>query len=136
MTNFYISNGSSFTQVPVAMVGATENNGVVRATSNTWEDDIPENKVMNMQSFIGTYTEGYGNWYTIISCRHRNNVADGPAYGMYIKTPLVSFGNLIWNNEVDSKWGTARTIYDSGNPEMVVSSSQPTNEGCKIWIQP
>lgn len=132
-----MSNGSSFTEIPVALTGITENNGVVRATtSECWQSDTPENKASSYQSLIGTHTASDGTWYNIISCRHRNNTGDGPYYGMYIQTPLVSYGNLMWNNQVYGSWGSKRTIYDSGNPEIIVSSSEPTNSGCKFWIQP
>lgn len=135
MTSFYISNGSSFTNVPVALTGITEDHGCVRATTNDcWQNDTPENKASSYQSLIGTHTDS-GTWYNIISCRHRNNTGDGPNYGMYIQTPLTSYGNLMWNNQVNKTWGTKRTIYDSGNPEMIVSSSEPVNSGCKLWIQ-
>ena len=137
MTNFYMSDGSSFTKIPVALTGITENNGVVRATTGEcWSNDTPENKAPSYQSLIGTHTTSDGTWYNIISCRHRNNTGDGPSYGMYIQTPLTSYGNLMWNNQAGGAWGSKRTIYDSGNPEMVVSSSTPTNSGCKLWIQP
>lgn len=57
-----------------------------------------------------------GTWYGLISARHRNGSVDGTSYGLYLRSPLKSSGNLSWGKQYDSSsWQAERTILDSSN---------------------
>lgn len=69
------------------------------------------------KTFIGSYQDDNNTWQNLISVRHRNGINDGADYGMYIKTTLVSNGNLVWNKQIGASkgWQGERTLLDSGN---------------------
>jgi len=117
------------------MIGSSDSNGLVQAAS-TNVDNITDFASKN-QSFAGSVQfHENGAWYNLLSIRHRNNTLDGPKYGMVLYAPLDSTtGNLVWRQQSGGTWGNERTIADSQNPEIVVSSSQPTNPNAKVWVQ-
>lgn len=118
------------------MIGSSEPNGLVQAASIN-VDNIVDFASKN-QSFAGSVCVQDENsaWYNLLSIRHRNNTGDGPSYGMVLYTPLTSTtSNLVWRQQGGGTWGNERIIADSQNPEIVVSSSQPTNSNAKIWVQ-
>jgi len=118
------------------MIGSSDSNGLVQAAS-TNVDNITDFASKN-QSFAGSVSiHENGAWYNLLSIRHRNNNnLDGPKYGMVLYAPLdFTIGNLVWRRQSGGTWGNERTIADSQNPEIVVSSSQPTNPNAKVWVQ-
>lgn len=74
-------------------------------------------QLKNYKSFMGGVNDTTNNvWYNAINVRHRNGYGDGANYGMYIRTKLISSGDLIWNKQTAaSTWQGERTIVDSGN---------------------
>lgn len=118
------------------MIGSKDGNGLVQAAA-TNVDNIIDFASKN-QSFAGSVSvqDEKGAWYNLLSIRHRNNTGDGPSYGMVLYAPLTSTtGNLVWRQQSGGTWGNERIIADSQNPEIVVSSSQPTNPNAKVWVQ-
>lgn len=121
------------------MIGSEAPDCLVQATSF---DGVPEDKditefASTHQSFAGGVQMKDG-WYNLLSIRHRNNTGDGVDYGMVLYAPLSSpTGNLVWRQQTgpDPGWANERTIADSQNPEIVASSSRPTNPNAKIWIE-
>lgn len=118
------------------MIGSSDPNGLVQAAA-TNVDNIIDFASKN-QSFAGSVSvkDEKDAWYNLLSIRHRNNTGDGPSYGMVLYAPLTSTtGNLVWRQQSGGTWGNERIIADSQNPEIVVSSSQPTNPNAKVWVQ-
>lgn len=74
-------------------------------------------QLKNYKSFMGGVNDTTNNvWYNAINVRHRNGYGDGANYGMYIRTKLISSGDLIWNKQCGaSTWQGERTIVDSDN---------------------
>lgn len=69
----------------------------------------------NAKSVLGSALMD-GTWYGLISARHRNGSVDGTSYGLYLRSPLKSSGNLSWGKQYDSSsWQAERTILDSSN---------------------
>ena len=69
----------------------------------------------NYKTYLGSYTHS-GTWYNLISTRHRNGSGDGINYGMYLRSPLTSSGDLTWGKQYgESLWQAERTILDSSN---------------------
>ena len=65
-------------------------------------------------SFVGTHMYS-GEWYNVISCRHRNGQSDGSSYGLMLYNLLFG-GDLKWQQQVnESTYYPERTIWDSGN---------------------
>lgn len=119
------------------MVGIADPTGAVKAGSAQDNITSREDYSENQQSFMGSIMlKENSEWWNLISCRHRNNTGDGPQYGMIIYAPLTNAnGTLYWNNQSAGTWGTPRQIVDSNNPEVVVSTSQPTNSNAKVWVK-
>lgn len=118
------------------MIGSEDGNGLVQAAT-TNVDNIVDFAPKN-QSFAGSVSvqDEQGAWYNLLSIRHRNNTGDGPNYGMVLYAPLTYItGNLAWRQQAGGQWGNERVIADSQNPEIVVSSSEPTNPNAKVWVQ-
>ena len=119
------------------MIGSSDSNGLVQAASTNVDNIV--DFVSKNQSFAGSVSvqDKNGAWYNLLSIRHRNNTGDGPNFGMVLYAPLTSpAGNLVWRQQYGEKaWGNERTIADSQNPEIVVSSSEPTNPNAKVWVQ-
>lgn len=70
----------------------------------------------NLKTAFGAYTDKNGDWYSIISIRHRNGFGDGTAYGLYLRSNLTGQGSLLWGKQYgSSSWQAERTILDTGN---------------------
>ena len=67
------------------------------------------------KSFIGSAELKDLRWQNLIISRHKNNGGDGTGYGMYLRAPLTTKGNLIWDQQTGSSWQGERTILDSAN---------------------
>ena len=71
--------------------------------------------IANAKSVLGSASMG-GNWYSLISARHRNGSGDGGSYGMYIRTGLTWSGDLFWGKQYGSDaWQNERRIVDNYN---------------------
>lgn len=134
------SDGQYYQWTPQMIGSESSSNGLVQAASIELPDG---NSILDFsskhQSFAGSVQTNGGTWYNLLSIRHRNNQSDGINYGMILYALLTNpTGNLAWRQQCGSKpggWGNERTIADSQNPEIVVSSSQPTNPNAKVWVQ-
>lgn len=94
-------------------------------------------QLKNYKSFIGGVNDTTNNvWYDAINVRHRNGYNDGANYGMYIRTKLISSGDLIWNKQTAaSTWQGERTIIDSGNYTSYFVVDSKLNTGSTNAIQ-
>lgn len=69
----------------------------------------------NAKSVLGSAVMD-GDWWGLISARHRNGAGDGTSYGLYLRSLLTSSGNLIWGKQYGANsWQGERTILDSAN---------------------
>jgi hypothetical protein len=82
------------------------NGGAETVSSHEW--------VANSPSFIGTYTIDNA-WYNVISVRHRNGEADGPSYGMELRSNLINDDSLSWRQQTNATWKNWKTLLDTGN---------------------
>lgn len=89
------------------------------------------------RTFIGSVCEKTGEWWNVLSIRHRNGRADGRSYGMYFASrldrktdPVVKF-----QKQSEGSWGPVWSLVSSGDPEVVISSSAPSNQNAKIWVK-
>lgn len=72
-------------------------------------------EVANAKSVLGSAVMD-GNWYSLISARHRNGSDDGNSYGLWLRSQLTNSGNLIWGKQYGlDRWQDERTILDTGN---------------------
>ena len=80
-------------------------------------DNDATTTLKNYRSLVGTFhNTKTGNWFNMISVRHRNGYSDGVNYGMHLISALTSGGNLIWNKQTAAnKWQGERTLLDSAN---------------------
>lgn len=137
------SDGEYYKWTPQMIGSESGSNGLVQSAGI----ELPDGKsivdyVPTCQSFAGTVMTNDQTWYNLLSIRHRNNRSDGIYYGMILYALLTDpTGNLAWRQQYGSEarpgkgWGNERIIVDSQNPEIVVSSSQPTNPNAKVWVQ-
>lgn len=69
----------------------------------------------NAKSVLGSAVMD-GNWYSLISARHRNGAYDGGSYGMYLRSNLDSNGDLFWGKQYGrNAWQPERRIVDNWN---------------------
>jgi hypothetical protein len=78
------------------------------------ENITNENWLSTAPSFIGTYSQN-DQWYSTISCRHRNGQGDGTSYGLQLRSILTKADNLSWRQNMNGSWGGWKTILDSNN---------------------
>lgn len=78
------------------------------------ENITNENWLSTAPSFIGTYSQN-DQWYSTISCRHRNGQGDGTSYGLQLRSILTKADNLSWRQNMNGSWGDWKTILDSNN---------------------
>lgn len=78
-------------------------------------------------SFVGSIKDD-GTWYNYISVRHQNGQGDGTKYGMRFWSNLHNFGDLRWQQQVDS-WGTAKVIVDNSNISKYLPTAAPGTKG-------
>lgn len=80
------------------------------------------------KSLIGSWLDENSVWHNILSVRHRNGWNDGPNYGMYLRSLLISNGSLIWNKQTGAdKWQGERTLLDSSNYTSYAAKSDHTH---------
>lgn len=69
----------------------------------------------NAKSVLGSAVMD-GDWWGLISARHRNGAGDGTSYGLYLRSGLNWSGNLLWGKQYgENSWQGERTILDSAN---------------------
>lgn len=69
----------------------------------------------NAKSVLGSAVMD-GNWYSLISARHRNGAIDGGSYGMYLRSDLIRGGDLFWGKQHGlNAWQPERRIVDNWN---------------------
>ena len=69
----------------------------------------------NAKSVLGSAVMD-GNWYSLISARHRNGAHDGGSYGMYLRSDLIRGGDLFWGKQYGlNAWQPERRIVDNWN---------------------
>lgn len=69
----------------------------------------------NAKSVLGSAVMD-GDWWGLISARHRNGAEDGTSYGLYLRSGLNWSGNLLWGKQYGANsWQGERTILDSSN---------------------
>lgn len=78
------------------------------------ENITDENWLSTAPSFMGTYSQN-DQWYSTISCRHRNGQGDGTNYGLQLRSILTKADNLSWRQNMGGSWGGWKTILDSNN---------------------
>lgn len=102
-------------------------------------------KVANAKSVLGSAVMD-GNWYSLISARHRNGSGDGNSYGLWLRSQLTNSGDLIWGKQYGSgRWQDERTILDTGNfldrlypvgaVYITYNNNNPKNFLGGTWIQ-
>ena len=96
---------SAAPELPTAVAGGTVSEKL------SLETGLPERR-----SLIGSWLDQNSVWHNILSVRHKNGCNDGPNYGFYLRSLLISEGNLAWNKQTGvSEWQGERTLLDSGN---------------------
>ena len=101
----------------------------IQDATKTVREILPTKK-----SFIGgvigkKLDGGSGNQYDyVISARHRNGGGDGYKYGMYIRAPFSTNGNLLWAESNGGDYGTEKTILDSGNYSQYANKTTIIND--------
>lgn len=99
----------------------------------------------NAKSVLGSAVMD-GNWYSLISARHRNGSGDGTEYGMYIRTGLTWSGDLFWGKQYGSNaWQNERRIVDTHNITDIIfpvgavyityNNNNPGNFLGGTWVQ-
>ena len=78
-----------------------------------------ENWIANAPSFMGTYSQN-DQWYSTISCRHRNGQGDGTSYGLQLRSILTKEDNLSWRQNFGGSWQGWKTLLDSNNTKDYV----------------
>lgn len=99
----------------------------------------------NAKSVLGSAVMD-GNWYSLISARHRNGAVDGTDFGMYIRTGLTWSGDLFWGKQYGSNaWQNERRIVDTHNITDIIfpvgaiyltwNNNNPGNFLGGTWVQ-
>lgn len=69
----------------------------------------------NSKSIIGSSYDN-GQWYNVLSIRHRNGASDGDNYGMLIFSHLTYLPDTLWyRKQNNAGWTENRNILDSTN---------------------
>lgn len=69
----------------------------------------------NSKSIIGSSYDS-GQWYNVLSIRHRNGASDGDNYGMLIFSHLTYLPDTLWYRKQNNEgWTENRNILDSTN---------------------
>lgn len=99
----------------------------------------------NAKSVLGSAVMD-GNWYSLISARHRNGAEDGTSYGMYLRSGLTWHGDLCWGKQTGTNdWQDERRIVDSVNITNMIfpvgaiyltyNNNNPGNFLGGTWVQ-
>ena len=105
----------------------------IQDTTKTVKEILPTKKSF-IGAVIGKKLDGSsGNQYDyVISARHRNGGGDGYKYGMYIRAPFSTNGNLLWAESNNGDYGAEKTILDSNNYSTYASPTTHTHDGTYI----
>lgn len=76
-----------------------------------------------LRSYIGSVYNG--DWYNVISIRHRNGVTDGINFGLLMYSNLTDANDTIHYKKQNQDWTAERTLLDSSN----YNSYAPTKTG-------
>lgn len=86
----------------------------------------------------GTGSEIPAGWYNFYYSPHRDGIGnDSNMYGTIILTPMTFSGDS-WILRVSNNASAVtevKKILNSGNPEISISSTEPTNSNIKLWIK-
>ena len=99
----------------------------------------------NAKSVLGSAVMD-GNWYSLISARHRNGAYDGGSYGMYLRSDLVSDGDLFWGKQyglnawqperrIVDNWNITNMIFPVGAVYITYNNNNPGNFLGGTWVQ-
>lgn len=66
-----------------------------------------------LRSYIGSINNG--DWYNVISIRHRNGTTDGTNYGLLMYSKLTDKNDTIHYKKQTTDWTEERTLLDSSN---------------------
>ena len=101
----------------------------IQDTTKTVREILPTKKSF-IGGIVGKKLDGSsGNQYDyVISIRHRNGGGDGYKYGMYIRAPWSTNGNLLWAESNGGDYGTEKTILDSGNYSQYANKTTIIND--------
>lgn len=102
---------------PTAVAGGTVSKKL------SLETELPKRK-----SLIGSWLDGNSVWHNILSVRHRNGWNDGPNYGFYLRSLLISNSSLFWNKQTGADtWQGERELLDSVNYTSYAAKSDHTH---------
>lgn len=111
------SHRSAVPELPTAVAGGTVSKKLSIETGLT-----------EQRSLIGSWLDENSVWHNIISVRHRNGWNDGPNYGFYLRSLLISDGSLFWNKQTGAgKWQGERVLLDSTNYSSYAAKSDHTH---------
>lgn len=121
------SHRSAVPELPTAVAGGTVSKKLSIETG-----------LMERRSLIGSWLDENSVWHNILSVRHRNGWNDGPNYGFYLRSLLISNGSLIWNKQTGAgKWQGERVLLDSTNYTSYAAKSDHTHAmitNSAVWI--
>lgn len=111
------SHRSAVPELPTAVAGGTVSKKLSIETGLT-----------ERRSLIGSWLDENSVLHNIISVRHRNGWNDGPNYGFYLRSLLISDGSLFWNKQTGAgKWQGERVLLDSTNYSSYAAKSDHTH---------
>ena len=111
------SHRSAVPELPTAVAGGTVSKKLSIETGLT-----------ERRSLIGSWLDENSVWHNILSVRHRNGWNDGPNYGFYLRSLLISNGSLFWNKQTGAgKWQGERVLLDSTNYSSYAAKSDHTH---------
>lgn len=111
------SHRSAVPELPTAVAGGTV------SEKESFETGFPKRR-----SLIGSWLDQNSVWQNILSVRHRNGWNDGPNYGFYLRSLLISDGSLFWNKQTgEGKWQGERVLLDSTNYSSYAAKSDHTH---------
>lgn len=113
-SSYLLRTGGTITG-SIALPTTTHDNLVYAGVLENVNNYTPAQVSTAYKSFIGSAVLKDLSWQNLIISRHRNNDGDGTGYGMYLRAPLTTKGNLIWDQQTGSSWQGERTILDSAN---------------------
>lgn len=113
------------TKLPLAGGTLTGDVSIPTAKSNL-DDSLPVSSgtmslniledLAKYKTYLGAFRNSANEWHNIISVRHRNGFGDGSLYGMYLRSPLTTTGDLLWGKQYGQNlWQAQRTLIDSFN---------------------
>lgn len=121
------SHRSAVPELPTAVAGGTVSKKLSIETGLT-----------ERRSLIGSWLDENSVWHNILSVRHRNGWNDGPNYGFYLRSLLISNGSLFWNKQTGAgKWQGERVLLDSTNYSSYAAKSDHTHAmitNSAVWI--